>query len=96
MASSSQNIKSPAFQEFETADGTPLQPLPVQICPDTDRKCIFWQDIQSTFGDVEVVAYVTQNNATELVLFMNDGEDREVYVSGQYFSTSVLFRNLSF
>lgn len=46
---------SPLFQAFETKKGEPHQQLPAQICSETGDWCIFWQDVQNAFPNVDFV-----------------------------------------
>lgn len=74
----SKDSEQSSFQAFKTKDGRPLQQLPSQICPETGSECIFWQNVQNTFHDVDYLEHGLRIKLSP-ILFMVD-QHGEVYV----------------
>jgi len=69
------------FQRFESQDGKPLASLPTYVCPETSKRYILWDDIQSTFADVVFLRRPgNSDRVSNKILFMID-QNGELYVS---------------
>jgi len=68
------------FQRFESRDGKPLFSLPTHVCPETGKRFILWDDIQSTFADMIFLRRPGDSDSVpNMILFMID-QDGELYV----------------
>ncbi|KAF9311504.1 hypothetical protein BG003_007339 [Podila horticola] len=67
-----QRDEPPVSQKFKRSTGTEPQLLPVQVCPGTGRSCIFWQDVENIYPDVEYVYRRQPWTGDERILFMVD------------------------
>lgn len=74
-----QRDEPPVSQKFKRSTGTEPQLLPVQVCPGTGRSCIFWQDVENIYPDVEYVYRRQPWTGDKRILFMVD-QYGEVYV----------------
>lgn len=74
-----QRAEPPIFQKIKPKMGHESQLLPAYICPTTDRRCIFWQDLENIYPGVDYVYLQHSWTDPKRILFMVD-QYGEVYV----------------
>lgn len=74
-----QRTEPPVSQKFKRSTDNESQRLPTQVCPETGRSCIFWQDVETIYPGVEYVYRRQPWSGEKRILFMVD-QCGEVYV----------------
>ncbi|KAI9238942.1 MAG: hypothetical protein BYD32DRAFT_460275 [Podila humilis] len=67
-----ERTEPPVSQKFKRSTDNESQRLPTQVCPETGRSCIFWQDVEKIYPGVEYVYRRQPWSGEKRILFMVD------------------------